>query len=80
MEWSDVYLNETGKDNSHEVDDPQHPSRTFTYANDDYVMWLEDKLTIFFDLLEDFNIKIFKYCPYCGTELAEVKDADSNIP
>ena len=29
---------------------------------------------------EDFDIKIFKYCAYCGTKLVEVKDVDSDIP
>lgn len=45
MNWEEIYKKETGKNASHTETDEWNASRTHDWYYDEYVGWLEDKLT-----------------------------------
>ena len=45
MDWEAIYKQETGNDASYEKIDEGNAYRTHAWCYDEYICWLEDKLT-----------------------------------
>ena len=71
MEWEEMYEKETGEDSSFTRDDPNSPGKEYSYVEENYVFWLEDKLDVIKKVLEGAFTEASDLD--CGTTTSGVK-------